>query len=261
MSRIIQFIGESNSGKTRLIESLVKTSQEKGLSVGVIKSASHIDLNPNGKDTTRFIDTGIYKTAINSPKQSAFFINQKAGLKETVMEYFHDCEIVLVEGFKNERTFSKIKVIIDTSQIQNQDNDTIVAYFYDGKLDEVKTELPVFSTQTMTELWKFVSQFPLHGITLKVNDKPLSLNNFVHSYIQNNIIAMVKSLHLKKETKNQIHILYENSSSEIKIKLIINEKPIPMKAFVKELLASTLTGMVQPLKLPDDNIEKIEVII
>jgi molybdopterin-guanine dinucleotide biosynthesis protein B len=261
MSRIIQFIGESNSGKTRLIESLVKTSQEKGLSVGVIKSASHIDLNPNGKDTTRFIDTGTYKTAITSPKQSAFFLNGKAGLKETVMEYFHDCQMVLVEGFKNERTFSKIKVINNTSQIQNQDDDTIIAYFYTGKLDEIKTELPVFSSQTMTELWKFISQFPLHRITLKVNDKPLSMNNFVHSYIQNTTFAMVKSLHLKQETKDHIHILYENSSSEVKIKIIVNDKPIPMKAFVKEVLASTLTGMVQPLKLPDDNIERIEVII
>lgn len=88
MNRIIQFIGESGAGKTRLIENLIDYAQKSELSVGVIKSASHINLDTKGKDTMRFMDAGSHKIAITSHEQSAFFSNNKVGLIETVLGFF-----------------------------------------------------------------------------------------------------------------------------------------------------------------------------
>jgi molybdopterin-guanine dinucleotide biosynthesis protein MobB len=233
--------------------------------VGVLKSASHINLDTKGKDTMRFMDAGCNKTAITSQKQSALFSKKMLGLKETVLEFFSDCGIVFIEGFKSYDLFNKIKVITNIDQIKEQSDDNIVAFYYDDKIDKdelgIVSELPVFSKETINELWKLISSFPPYSITLRVNDTDISMNNFVHTYIKNTIIAMVKSLHLKSDMINRIHIMWEKISTEADIKIIINGKPVPMKNFVKDIISGTLTGMISSLKLPSDEIQRIELLL
>jgi molybdopterin-guanine dinucleotide biosynthesis adapter protein len=102
--RILQIIGQKDSGKTTLLVALARDFKRKGKRVMTIKHASHpADADKQGTDSWRhFVEGAAERTLIAAPEQRVVF---ERSLDDTDPEalarrYFEGADLVLVEGFK-----------------------------------------------------------------------------------------------------------------------------------------------------------------
>jgi molybdopterin-guanine dinucleotide biosynthesis protein B len=112
--KIIAFVGDSGSGKTRLIKRLVPELKKRGMSVAVIKHCAHgFDLGGKDKDSSKFLAAGAEAVALVSPERQA--VVKKNGkvlsFKALARDSFRTADIVLVEGGRKDRTLKKIEVL------------------------------------------------------------------------------------------------------------------------------------------------------
>ena len=102
--RAVGIIGYRDSGKTTLAQALAQELRERGHKVAVVKHASH-GLDMAGKDTARLGEsTG--QVAFISPTESGVLWKGAKELEEILPHL--DADFVIIEGFKEERTFPKI---------------------------------------------------------------------------------------------------------------------------------------------------------
>lgn len=102
--KVVSFVAaSSNSGKTTLIEKIVKVLKARGLRVAVIKHASAgFDLDRPGKDSWRFRQAGADTVILTAPDQLALMKNIDQELSDDELEQLAgDVDIVLREGSKN----------------------------------------------------------------------------------------------------------------------------------------------------------------
>jgi len=107
------FIGWHNSGKTTVVEKVVKELVQKGLNVGVIKSTKHASLaeNPPGSDSHRLQKAGASAVALACPDQLIVFNHTpRYNFEYLAFHLFPDADIVIGEGFKNDPEVLKIEV-------------------------------------------------------------------------------------------------------------------------------------------------------
>ncbi len=99
--RVVSFVSaSSNSGKTTLIEKIVKVLKARGLRVAVVKHASvGFDLDTPGKDSWRFWEAGADSVTLVGPGKVAFMkrIAQDPSLKE-LERMAGDADILIYEG-------------------------------------------------------------------------------------------------------------------------------------------------------------------
>lgn len=104
MSRIpaVAFAAYSGTGKTTLIEALVKIFKAQGLRPAVIKHDGHaFQIDHEGKDSWRFAQAGADITVISSAGKTAY-VEQRPLSLDDLLDMIHDADIILVEGYKNE---------------------------------------------------------------------------------------------------------------------------------------------------------------
>jgi molybdopterin-guanine dinucleotide biosynthesis protein MobB len=112
MISAVSIVGKSNSGKTTLIEKLIRELKKRGYRVATIKHNRHgFDIDHEGKDSWRHKKAGAQITVIASPIQVAVIEDTERDyeISELIENYIHDVDIVLVEGFKDNR-FPKIEL-------------------------------------------------------------------------------------------------------------------------------------------------------
>jgi len=102
--KVVGIVGYKNSGKTTLTHALARELTGRGHEVAVIKHTSH-PLDVPGKDTA-ILGESVGQVAVISPRKSGVFWKKPLSL-EDIIPYL-EADIVLVEGFKAERTFPKI---------------------------------------------------------------------------------------------------------------------------------------------------------
>ena len=105
MVPVISVVGRSNSGKTTLVEKLIKELNERGYKVGTIKHDAHsFDIDVPGKDSWRHTQAGANPAVISSPEKLAMVkkVKQEMSLDEIVKKYVDDVDIVITEGFKSQ---------------------------------------------------------------------------------------------------------------------------------------------------------------
>ena len=106
--KAVGIIGYKKSGKTTLVMKLSQELSEMGYSVAILKHVSgNIDFPHT--DTSKFRTHAAFVSAI-SPKESEIIVKGKKRI-EDILTYV-DCDIVLVEGFKAEKTFPKIVCVL-----------------------------------------------------------------------------------------------------------------------------------------------------
>ena len=105
--KVIGITGYGKSGKTTLILKLLEELSKKGRSVAVLKHVSgNIDFPDT--DTSKFKKVASFSSAI-SPGESEIILKGEKRL-EDILKYC-DSDIVLIEGFKREKSFPKIVCI------------------------------------------------------------------------------------------------------------------------------------------------------
>ena len=100
---VICIVGNSKSGKTRLMEVLIKGLKNRGLRVGALKYHKHGDfeIDVEGKDTWKYTKAGAGTVAITSSVKFAVIKNENAttDIDEICEKYFDDIDVILADGF------------------------------------------------------------------------------------------------------------------------------------------------------------------
>ena len=89
---VISVVGAgSNSGKTTLLEKIIREAKARGWRVATIKHDVHnFEMDQPGKDTWRFAQAGADIVAISSPQKFAFLENVTIAIRRDA-EKWHEC--------------------------------------------------------------------------------------------------------------------------------------------------------------------------
>lgn len=102
---VIGIVGWKNSGKTTLVEKLLRELTARGLRVSTIKHAHHgFDIDHPGKDSYRHRAAGAGEVLIASAQRWALLHETRnKGEPELVelLAHLQPCDLVLTEGFKH----------------------------------------------------------------------------------------------------------------------------------------------------------------
>lgn len=163
MPPLITIVGHSNSGKTTLIEKLIPELKRRGYRVGTIKHTHHgFSMDQKGKDTYRHRAAGADAVLAASPGQIALVKSMPEINIDSLLPYFQDMDLVLVEGFKQE---NKPKIEVFRSQInQSQlfpDDDLLVAVVTDSLYS---ARVPVFQFEDIEAICDLIESYSGYGL-------------------------------------------------------------------------------------------------
>jgi molybdopterin-guanine dinucleotide biosynthesis adapter protein len=233
--KAIGIVGYGKSGKTTLILKLSRELAKLGHEIAVLKHVpGHIDFPDS--DTSKFRSCASFVSAI-SPGESEIILKGKKHIGD-ILKYF-DSDLVILEGFKKEKTYPKIVCIKEES-----DKDTLfdgleiaTAGFNKGIVDfdisddehikalaqivsEKSFKLPDLNCghcgyETCYGLAKeivrgnkmidnCVSLNP--SISISVDGKAFALNPFMSNLFKNSFLAMLSSLKGFKKGRVEIDI-------------------------------------------------------
>lgn len=104
--KVFGVAGYSGSGKTTLLEKVLPLVTATGLRVSVIKHTHHqFDIDRPGKDSFRHRQAGATEVLLASSSRWVLMNELRGAREPSLAEYlarFSPCDLVLVEGFKNE---------------------------------------------------------------------------------------------------------------------------------------------------------------
>lgn len=160
--KVVAFVAKSNTGKTTLLEHVIRELKNRGYKVGAIKHDAHrFDIDHPGKDSHRLTEAGADTMLITSPEKLALIKKHAVAppLEELIATYFADVDIVLTEGFKMS-SLPKIEVHRQerspTLLCRGEHHDTmLVAVASDEAL---KLDVPVLDLNDIKGLTDFVER-------------------------------------------------------------------------------------------------------
>lgn len=134
---IIQVVGYSKSGKTTLIEELVKQFQMREISSFTLKSARTHSYEYSMKDSDRFLNSGAQASAVIFDNLTQISLSEKLDVDSIIDEVvkLSGCNIVIIEGFK-ELTYPKILVWSEDIPKSSELDYTTIRYLYYPKEQE-----------------------------------------------------------------------------------------------------------------------------
>lgn len=102
---VISFVGKSESGKTTLLEKVIRELKLKGIKLAIIKHDAHrFEIDHPGKDTWRHGQAGADIVAISSPEKMAIIEKRERELTlDEVIERIPPVDIIITEGYSQEK--------------------------------------------------------------------------------------------------------------------------------------------------------------
>ena len=109
--KVVAVVGYHNSGKTTLIERIIPLLKKKGYNVCYLKHdpKGHGVTDKEGSDTHR-ISQYVTKLGLLSPNKFTLWDREALDLFVVLKNYFADCDIVILEGFKSVKGIPKIAI-------------------------------------------------------------------------------------------------------------------------------------------------------
>ena len=158
MTRIIGVCGFKNSGKTTLVEKLVRHLTGLGYKISTVKHAHHdFDIDQEGRDSFRHRKAGAAEVAVVSQNRYAI-MNEFRGAEppslDEILAKLSPCDLVIVEGYKRD-THDKIEVRnleLDHPILADGDP-TVVAVAANGAS---LASVPVFDRDDVQALAQFI---------------------------------------------------------------------------------------------------------
>ncbi|OLO26852.1 molybdopterin-guanine dinucleotide biosynthesis protein B [Alkalihalophilus pseudofirmus] len=160
---IIQVAGFSNSGKTTLIENIVKSLKELNKSVSVIKHHGHenrlVALDA-GKDSAKFRDAGATGTTVVAGNTIQMHFDQEKSWSVSDalrFQQFLNIDVVIIEGFKQE-PFPKVVIVRreeDVQLLQQLKNIQVIIVWNNIKL-QGNFGVPIFVIDEFDEFFEWL---------------------------------------------------------------------------------------------------------
>jgi molybdopterin-guanine dinucleotide biosynthesis protein B len=111
---VAAIVGYSGSGKTTMIVALIGSYLAEGKRVGAIKHTHHPMNEEHRGDTGRFRDAGANPVILAGHNEGVIFsdlgIERTAYTKPSDLLRHFDCDVVLVEGFKELGDWPKVTI-------------------------------------------------------------------------------------------------------------------------------------------------------
>lgn len=129
---IISFVANSGTGKTTLLEKLVRLLKERGHTVAVIKHDAHrFDIDVPGKDSYRLTAAGADTVAITAADKTAIIHQTEEMMAlDDLIRLLPPADILLTEGFRFSTAHPRIEIFrapVSTSLISREEDLLAVA--------------------------------------------------------------------------------------------------------------------------------------
>ncbi|NOQ46316.1 MAG: molybdopterin-guanine dinucleotide biosynthesis protein B [Desulfobulbaceae bacterium] len=215
MPPIISFIGWHNSGKTTLASQVVSHLKSRDYSVAVIKSTkeTNIIFDRPGTDTHTYSEAGADTVTLIAPDQMVMMTkNPDINLTSLAHRYFADMDIVVAEGFKQERHIAKIEVSRGDTELLRDQVTGVIAVATDRQISGDY----IFRLDESFEIADFIEKRFLNEAdrttertTLLVNGSKVPLKDFIQESLAGTVAGFVHSLkatHDMREIELRIHL-------------------------------------------------------
>lgn len=108
--KIIKFVGYSNSGKTTLIENIIKILKKDGLKIATVKHDVHgLDIDKEGKDSYRYSAAGADVSVVSTKDLTVYKIHRDLTLDD-ILSNINDVDIIIVEGYSSDSSIPCVGV-------------------------------------------------------------------------------------------------------------------------------------------------------
>jgi molybdopterin-guanine dinucleotide biosynthesis protein B len=230
MFRMVAVVGFKKSGKTLVVESLVRELVRRGHRVGTVKHIREPDftIDQRGKDTWRHARAGASVIVSMAPREVAT-IEHRVSKLEDVVRRIRGIDFLVIEGFRELRGIPRIAVVRSESELKKLEDDFTIASVGGGsktlkrseatalaKLVEQKAMPPMFGLDCRRCGYKTCEDFTraalagkirakdckaaFGNVELRVDGKLVPLNPFVQDFLAGATIGMLSSL---KEAKGE----------------------------------------------------------
>jgi len=196
MPPIVSIVGNSKSGKTTLIEKLIRELKSRGYTVATIKRAQEVTTGDEGKDSRRHLQAGSGATAVVSHDEVAFIKSVEADitLDEIASLFGEDYDIIITEGFKQSNA-PKIEVHRKETGPLLSGISKSIAIATDESLDTETRQFDLNDVRGIANLLEEDFIQPRRDYcSLYVNNSPVALSTFPREFITNVLVAMASSL-------------------------------------------------------------------
>ena len=197
MPPIVSIVGKSESGKTTLLERLIKELELRGYQVVTIKHVPRdVVFDEPEKDSWRHLQAGSKATIISS-KDKVVLVKPVAvepALSEVARIFGEDYDIILAEGFKSDNA-PKIEVHRKEIGPPLEAVKKLVAIVTDEPLETETRQFSFDDVKSLTDLLEdgFIKP-QRERISFYVNNVAVTLNHFPREIITKTLMAMASSL-------------------------------------------------------------------
>jgi molybdopterin-guanine dinucleotide biosynthesis protein B len=227
--RAIGITGYKKSGKTTLTLKLSDELIKRGYKVAVVKHVNK-DLDLANSDTSKYKEVLTQVVAI-TPKESIFFLKNKNNLEE-IIKYI-EADIILIEGFKQEKTFPKIVCLKEESKkVELFDGlQLCTAGFVSKELNPKLYDFNILNDEDVKRIAE---------IAINKSFKLPNLNCGECGYQD--------CYGLAQEIVKGNKTLHDCSSLEPSTLVKINGRIISMNSFISKIAKNTIIGLLSSLK-------------
>jgi len=224
--RAVGIVGYKNSGKTTLTHALARELTRRGHEVAVIKHTSH-RLDLPGTDTD-VLGGAVSRVGFISPQESGVFWKKPLRL-ENMIPYL-EADVLLIEGFKAEKTFSKIVCLRGEPEDYDLfDGLAICAVGPAPKGNEL--DVPLLSLDEIGRIADLVEE------------KAFKLPN-----LDCGSCGFETCYELAREIVNGTRSVEDCISLQPMTEVRIDGGLMPMNPFISDIVRGTILGMLSPLK-------------
>jgi molybdopterin-guanine dinucleotide biosynthesis protein B len=244
--RAVAVVGFKASGKTRVVEAIVRELRDRGYVVGTLKHTTEdVLLDTPGKDTWRHREAGAGATAILHESSAAFFFDRYLTVYEAASK-LGGLDFVVLEGFKSLGTVAKIILPREAGEVERLSDGLEIACvdLVDGGFGS-GVRVPVFSIDDIGGVVDIVEDRVFHLLP--------SLN--CHGCGYSDCREMATAILAGDSDVDKCVVMGATG-----ISLRVDGEEVLLGPFVQELIRNVITGLVKTFKGVEDP-RRIELVM